>query len=129
MSGQDLSSSKLALQVSRRQKRLTYWREQFSAMHSAVHPADSAAGVGSSVLPPTEAGVDRLSKDARDRVEELFQTYQLLLTRLVRSATTKNASEIEESERRLAALDRELTTLFEARRLLTSELGASAISS
>ena len=97
----------LSLQVSRRQKRLSYWREQFLENHSSQ--------------------ADRLQDSERAQLEQSLQTYQLLLARLVQAHATKNTSDFQETEGRLAGQDRELTSLFESRRLLTSTVGSPAI--
>lgn len=99
-----MTGENLALNVSRRQKRVAFWRGQF--LQSAP-----------------------LNDGERSRLEELFQTYQLLIARLIKAHTTKSEADLVDTSARLEALDREITTTFESRRLLTSEIGSAAITS
>lgn len=55
---------------------------------------------------------------------EKLNTYNLLISKL---AKAKEKLDVLECENRLNALERELCTLFESRRLLTSELGTPAV--
>lgn len=88
----------LALLVARRQKRAKYWEERFS-----------------------NGGKD---EDALVDIEERLQTYRLLISKLVRATSE---AEIHEAETRLAAMDAQLASLFEARRLMTSPIGVPAV--
>lgn len=98
----------LALAVARKQKRLKYWRDRF-ATSSIMVPAPTSPKDGT----PKEAPVnDRLN------------TYCLLISKLVKASTPEEAADVEA---RLAGLERELTSLFESRRLMTSSIGIPAI--
>ncbi|MCB0324099.1 MAG: hypothetical protein KDD69_11020 [Bdellovibrionales bacterium] len=84
----------LSLLLARRQKRLLYWRNRFQTE-----------------LP---------SQEQSERIRELFATYQQLLTKMAMEAHDSDAAE---TELRLESIERELTSLFEARRLMTSAIG------
>ena len=88
----------LALLLARRQKRLAFWQKQMT------------------LEPP--------GGEQADKLIEFYSTYLLLLARLARTAGDAQSSECEE---RLKNIERELSSLFEARRLMTSPLGAPAI--
>ncbi len=60
------------------------------------------------------------SQDAQDKLG----TYGLLLSKLVKAA---NEQEGQATEERLLALERELSNLFESRRLLTDSNGIAAV--
>ncbi len=64
-----------------------------------------------------------LTKD-KDSILEKLNTYNLLISKL---AKAKEKTDVEECENRLVALERELSSLFEERRLLTSDLGTPAV--
>ncbi len=87
-----------ALSLGRRQKRLAYWKKQIAL----AEPGSDDAG----------------------RLGEMFSSYALLISKL-----TKKISEAElaETENRIADLEREFVSLFEARRLMTSDIGTAAI--
>lgn len=110
------SLNNLTLQVARRQKRLAFWKDQFLTL--------SGESDGHHSTP----SVDRISASERSRMEEILKTYQLLLSRLVQAHLSKNSADSVDVENRLGGLDREMTTLFESRRLLTSTIGSAAIS-
>lgn len=96
----------LALAAATKQKRLRYWKERFLAEHA-------------------ETGVTPESNARAQEIGSRLQTYGLLITKL---ATASNDEARADAESRLAAIERELTTLFEARRLMTTELGVPRIS-
>jgi len=88
----------LALIVARRQKRLKYWQEQFAAK--------------------------KLDAEHARLIKEKLNTSTLLLSKLVRA---ESEEQINEAEERLQANERELTSLFESRRLMTSDIGVPAV--
>ena len=57
-------------------------------------------------------------------INDRLNTYSLLISKLVKATTPEEAAEVEA---RLGGLERELTTLFESRRLMTSNIGIAAI--
>ncbi|MFN8391433.1 MAG: hypothetical protein U0136_14185 [Bdellovibrionota bacterium] len=91
-------SDNLALYVARRQKRLKYWCDRFEQQGQ--------------------------SSDRAAEIKERLNTYRLLLSKLVKASTEQ---EVQDVEGRVQCLERELTTLFEARRLMTSSIGVSAV--
>ena len=91
-------TEELALALARRQKRLKYWAGQFS-------------------------GPD-LTEEEKREIEGLFTTYRLLISKLAQPLAPE---ERKDCELRIESIERDLTSLFEARRLLTSEIGAPAI--
>ena len=88
----------LALIVARRQKRLKYWQEQFAAK--------------------------KLDGEHARVIKEKLNTSTLLLSKLIRA---ESAEAISEAELRLQANERELTALFESRRLMTNVIGVAAV--
>ena len=88
----------LALIVARRQKRLKYWQAQFAAK--------------------------KLDAEHARLIKEKLNTSTLLLSKLIKA---EDEQQIAESEERLQANERELTALFEARRLMTSDIGVPAV--
>lgn len=92
------SSKTIALSIARRQKRLLYWQKQLSG-----------------------AGLD--AEKVKD-IKEHINTFALLLSKMANAISEGQA---QETETRLQALERELTGLFESRRLTTSSIGAPAI--
>lgn len=106
----------LSLIVARRQKRLNYWVERFQSETAASATGASAAGA---------APKPRFQKGSREaEIHEKLSTFALLLSKLVKA---ENPTQLQESESRLQALERELTGLFEARRLMTSSIGVPAV--
>ena len=87
----------LSLFLAGRQKRLKYWRELF----------------GSEDLEPHVAA----------RFRERFTTYQ----KLIAEAVMAEGERLEEVSKELRDIEREMTSLFEARRLLTSDLGVGSV--
>ena len=125
MADQNITLNDLAMQVARRQKRLSFWKEQFLLSSEPSHVKNTPEQPSSGA---TESGaIDRLNGSERARIEEVMSTYQLLLARLVQGHSNKNTTDFAETEQRLSALERELSSLFESRRLLTSNLGRAAI--
>ncbi len=106
MAGEKLSTENLALNAARRQKRLAYWREQF-------------------LIPGT------LSDGEKSRLEDMFGTYQLLISRLIKAQAGQKAGnegdDLNEVESRLSAFDRQFNEIFGAKRLMTSQFGTSAV--
>lgn len=92
-----ITAHSVALSVARRQKRLLYWQEQLT---------------GSDLAP-------NKMKDIGERLN----TFALLLSKMA----TAGVEQDSETESRLQSLERELASLFESRRLMTSAIGASAI--
>lgn len=90
--------NELALSVARRQKRLLYWQDQLT-------------------------GSDLAAEKVKD-IKERLNTFALLLSKMAHTGDDKQGAE---TETRLLALERELTGLFESRRLMTSKIGSSAI--
>ena len=86
----------LALIVARRQKRLQYWQKRLAG--------------------------DEIDTERTHEITEQLSTYALLLSKL---AKAENAAPTQDAEDRLQALERELAALFEARRLMTSDIGSS----
>ena len=95
--------NELALSVARRQKRLLYWQDQLT-------------------------GSDLAAEKVKD-IKERLNTFALLLSKMASDASKQSGDEKQsgETETRLLALERELTGLFESRRLMTSKIGSSAI--
>lgn len=60
----------------------------------------------------------------KDFILEKLNTYNLLISKLARA---KEKPDLLECENRLCTLERELSGLFESRRLLTSDLGTPAV--
>lgn len=60
----------------------------------------------------------------KDSILEKLNTYNLLISKL---AKAKEKADLLECENRLCGLERELSSLFEERRLLTSDLGTPAV--
>ena len=91
-------SSSVAYAVGRRQKRLRYWETWLQG-----------------------AGLDHeLEQEFREKLE----TYRLLIAKL------SNAAKDEErrtAESALQKIDREMTTTFDSRRLMTSSIGLPAV--
>ena len=56
--------------------------------------------------------------------QDLLATYKLLISKM---ALAKDDTERAECESRLETIERELTSIFESRRLLTTEDGVPAI--
>jgi hypothetical protein len=84
--------------IARRQKRLRFWKKQMAEQDVA--------------------------EDQAIRLNELYSTYLLLLSRLSKSAADADA---EAAEERIQDLERELVSLFEARLLMTSDIGYASI--
>ena len=87
-----------SLLMGRRQKRLNYWKAQMQ--HTDF------------------------SDETGQRFSELYSTYLLLLAKLTKAVP---AHDIDETEARMSDIERELTSLFESRRLMTSPIGYAAI--
>lgn len=87
-----------ALSLARRQKRLKYWGERFS----------------SETMPTNRA----------DEFEKKFMSYKSLLAK---AAFATDNAEREQVSTELDSIDREMTSLFEARRLMTSDVGVAAV--
>ena len=90
--------AELSLILARRQKRLKYWQESFEQ--------------------------ETLTSEQATKLKELFNTYSLLISKMVKAT---DSSEREDCEFRLESIDRELTSLFEERRHLTSDIGVGAV--
>ena len=88
----------ISLLLARRQKRLVYWKEQFSG--------------------------GKLEEQNRDHLNELFSKY----TRAIAKIVSGTEQEAEACEIELEAIERELTSTFEQLRLMTSPFGIPAIS-
>ncbi len=58
------------------------------------------------------------------RFRELFSTYNLLISKI---AKAKTDDEKKDCESRCESLERELSSLFEDRRLMTSKIGVPAV--
>lgn len=93
------TSTNLALQLARRQKRLNYWLTKFS-LNKHIKP------------------------EFNKEVEEKINTFRLLLSKMVLAKTENEKTETEE---RLKALEQLLNNYFEDRRLMTSNIGVPAV--
>jgi len=120
----------LAHTVGRRQKRLHYWEQWLQktaceSNNSTEKAADTSSndqgccGCSCKQSAPEERKSSRL-----DDSSERLSTYRLLISKLAKATTPE---ELLEVETRLAVLDRELTALFESRRLLTEDIGLAAV--
>ena len=96
----------LSLNAARRQKRLLYWKEWFLSHDKSPKSA--------------------LSKDEKKIFSDKISTYSLLISKMLASS---DVSHVEECEQRITAIERELTSLFEERRLLTSDVGLPSVTS
>ena len=90
----------IALYLARRQKRLKYWRERFDG--------------------------EALDANEAKEFSELFKNYRQLIATVAKAEQLDSAEALEAKEQ-LESIDREMTTLFEARRLMTSGIGVSAV--
>ncbi len=88
----------LSLFLARRQKRLKYWQERFDA--------------------------ESLDPSEQQRFSQIFGEYNALIAKAARAT---DPQERDEACRELETIDREMTSLFEARRLLTDDLGVGAV--
>ena len=88
----------LSLFLARRQKRLLYWQERFNCQE--------------------------LSAEASQRFQETFEKYNSLIAAAARA---KDEQTRDSACQALRSIDREMNSLFEARRLLTSSLGVGAV--
>jgi creatinine amidohydrolase/Fe(II)-dependent formamide hydrolase-like protein len=93
-----MDKSKLALLLARRQKRLEYWKQQFS--HSQA------------------------TAEAKNTFDATCQTYTRLMMKAAKASTQEEKAECEE---RFEQLEREFDRQFESFRLFTSNSGVGAI--
>ncbi len=93
-----MDKSKLALLLARRQKRLEYWKQQFS--HA------------------------RLGSEEKNAFDATCQLYTRLM---IKAARATEEAEKKECEERFEQLEREFNRQFEDLRLLTSDSGTGAI--
>jgi hypothetical protein len=84
--------------IARRQKRLRFWKKQMAQQDVA--------------------------KDQANKLSDLYSTYLLLLSRLSKSTAYADSDAAEE---RIQDIERELVSLFEARLLMTSDIGFASI--
>jgi hypothetical protein len=102
------TGNSLAQIAASRHKRLKYWQERL--VNNGTHGSGTAS--------------NGKHNEAADEIQQKLNTYCLLLSKLVKAPTE---DERQQSEQRLVGLDRELTSLFEARRLMTSRIGVPAV--
>ena len=95
--------TRLPLVLAQRYKRLRYFQEKFQN----VHPSK------------------RLSESELKETKGLLETFALLISKAAKSASEE---ELTEADQRLSAIERQLTALFDQRRLATSALGAMSVS-
>jgi hypothetical protein len=93
-----LDKSELALALGQKQKRLAYWKQQFLG--------------------------ENLPGDLQQEVTGLLSTYALLLSKLT---NVDQDEELLELNNRIAGLEREMTQLYEQRRLRHSDVGSLSI--
>lgn len=94
--------AKLPLMLAQRYKRLRYLQEKFQN----IDPSKT------------------LNETELKEAQSLLETYALLISKEAKSSTVE---ELNETEGRLGAIERQLTAMFDLRRLATSNLGAMAV--
>ncbi len=94
--------ARLPLVLAQRYKRLRYLQQKFQN----INPSKTLNAAG--------------LRDA----QTLLETYAGLISKEAKSATDE---ELNETELRLSSIERQLTSLFDLRRLATSALGAMSI--
>lgn len=87
------SNVKKEIQLARRQKRLRFWKEQF--------------------------GDARVPGPSAQEADELLNTFSLLIAKM---ANAKTDTEAAESDKRLIDIERQLASLYEAYRLVKSDV-------
>jgi hypothetical protein len=89
----------LSLSLARREKRLRFWQSALFSQSS-------------------------LNEIEMEKIKRLLSSFRLLLSKY---ALSENISDQEKYELEVSGLERELTSFFESRRLLTSKIGIPAV--
>jgi hypothetical protein len=105
-------SSDLSLLLARREKRLRYWNEFL--LKNRVNSKNTSQS-------KLESGVDGI-KDLMHKYKSTLHKYALIETKQL-----KSSKDIDNYEKTLSDIERELDTLFNDKRLFTSKIGIAAI--